>query len=95
MAPLMSTSAPIPAVSDLREQVAGCLLRDRRRLRRRLRELDERDADTADWLALAQAIARSRTLAEARAAGGLPLPPPARGVMALMSKVMTRTAYWF
>ncbi|MGD9388325.1 MAG: 2-polyprenyl-3-methyl-6-methoxy-1,4-benzoquinone monooxygenase [Gammaproteobacteria bacterium] len=32
--------------------------------------------------------------AEARAAGGLPLPPPARGLMAVMSKVMTRTAYW-
>lgn len=31
---------------------------------------------------------------QARAAGGLPLPPPARGLMALMSKVMTRTAYW-
>lgn len=32
--------------------------------------------------------------AEARAAGGLPLPAPARGFMALVSKVMTRTAYW-
>lgn len=32
--------------------------------------------------------------AEARAAGGLPLPAPARGLMAVMSKVMTRTAYW-
>ena len=32
--------------------------------------------------------------AEARAAGGLPLPPPARHLMTLMSKVMTRTAYW-
>lgn len=32
--------------------------------------------------------------AEARAAGGLPLPAPARGLMTLMSKVMTRTAYW-
>jgi 3-demethoxyubiquinol 3-hydroxylase len=32
--------------------------------------------------------------AEARAAGGLPLPRPARGLMTLMSKVMTRTAYW-
>jgi ubiquinone biosynthesis monooxygenase Coq7 len=32
--------------------------------------------------------------AEARAAGGLPLPAPARGFMALVSKGMTRTAYW-
>lgn len=32
--------------------------------------------------------------AEARAAGGLPLPAPARGLMTVMSKVMTRTAYW-
>lgn len=32
--------------------------------------------------------------AEARAAGGLPLPAPAKGLMTLMSKVMTRTAYW-
>lgn len=32
--------------------------------------------------------------AAARAAGGLPLPAPARGFMALVSKVMTRTAYW-
>jgi 3-demethoxyubiquinol 3-hydroxylase len=32
--------------------------------------------------------------AEARAAGGLPLPAPARGLMTLMSKLMTRTAYW-
>ena len=32
--------------------------------------------------------------AAARAAGGLPLPGPARGFMALVSKVMTRTAYW-
>ena len=32
--------------------------------------------------------------AEARAAGGLPLPAPARALMTLMSKVMTRTAYW-
>jgi 3-demethoxyubiquinol 3-hydroxylase len=32
--------------------------------------------------------------AEARAAGGAPLPAPARGLMSLMSKVMTRTAYW-
>ena len=32
--------------------------------------------------------------AEAREAGGLPLPAPARGVMTMMSKVMTRTAYW-
>jgi 3-demethoxyubiquinol 3-hydroxylase len=32
--------------------------------------------------------------AEARAAGGVPLPAPARGLMSLMSKVMTRTAYW-
>lgn len=32
--------------------------------------------------------------AEARAAGGLPLPAPARGLMTLMSKVMTRAAYW-
>ncbi len=67
MAPLMPTPDPIPAVSDLRDQIDACLLRDRRRLRRRVRELDERDADTADWLALAQAIAESRTLAERRA----------------------------
>lgn len=32
--------------------------------------------------------------AAARAAGGLPLPAPARGVMSLMSKFMTRAAYW-
>lgn len=32
--------------------------------------------------------------AVAQAAGGLPLPTPARGLMTLMSKVMTRTAYW-
>lgn len=32
--------------------------------------------------------------AEARAAGGLPLPAPARGLMTMLSKVMTRTAYW-
>lgn len=32
--------------------------------------------------------------AVAQAAGGLPLPSPARGLMTLMSKVMTRTAYW-
>lgn len=32
--------------------------------------------------------------AEAREAGGLPLPLPARGLMQLMSKFMTRTAYW-
>jgi 3-demethoxyubiquinol 3-hydroxylase len=32
--------------------------------------------------------------AEARAAGGLPLPAPARGLMTAMSKLMTRTAYW-
>jgi 3-demethoxyubiquinol 3-hydroxylase len=32
--------------------------------------------------------------AEARAAGGAPLPAPARDLMSLMSKVMTRTAYW-
>lgn len=32
--------------------------------------------------------------AEAKAAGGLPLPPPARALMTLISKVMTRTAYW-
>lgn len=30
----------------------------------------------------------------AREAGGLPLPAPARGFMAMVSKVMTRTAYW-
>jgi 3-demethoxyubiquinol 3-hydroxylase len=32
--------------------------------------------------------------AVAQAAGGIPLPSPARGLMTLMSKVMTRTAYW-
>lgn len=32
--------------------------------------------------------------AEARAAGGLPLPGPARDLMATMSRIMTRTAYW-
>jgi len=32
--------------------------------------------------------------AEAREAGGLPLPAPARGLMTLVSRVMTRTAYW-
>lgn len=32
--------------------------------------------------------------AEARAAGGLPLPPPVRGLMRVVSKFMTRTAYW-
>jgi 3-demethoxyubiquinol 3-hydroxylase len=32
--------------------------------------------------------------AEAREAGGLPLPAPARGLMTLMSRLMTRTAYW-
>lgn len=32
--------------------------------------------------------------AAARAAGGLPLPAPARGVMSLMSSFMTRAAYW-
>jgi len=32
--------------------------------------------------------------AAAREAGGLPLPAPARGLMTLMSKVMTRAAYW-
>lgn len=32
--------------------------------------------------------------AEAREAGGLPLPAPARALMTVMSKVMTRTAYW-
>lgn len=32
--------------------------------------------------------------AEARAAGGAPLPAPARGLMTLISKLMTRTAYW-
>ena len=31
---------------------------------------------------------------EARKAGGLPLPTPARNFMAAVSKVMTRTAYW-
>ena len=30
----------------------------------------------------------------AREAGGLPLPPPAKGIMTMMSKFMTRTAYW-
>lgn len=39
-------------------------------------------------------IDEERHGAEARAAGGLPLPAPARGLMAVMSKVMTRTAYW-
>jgi ubiquinone biosynthesis monooxygenase Coq7 len=33
--------------------------------------------------------------AEAREAGGAPLPAPAKGLMQLMSRVMTRTAYWF
>lgn len=33
--------------------------------------------------------------AEAREAGGLPLPAPARGLMTAMSKLMTRAAYWF
>lgn len=33
--------------------------------------------------------------AEARDAGGAPLPPPAKGLMQLMSRVMTRAAYWF
>jgi 3-demethoxyubiquinol 3-hydroxylase len=32
--------------------------------------------------------------ATARQAGGLPLPPPARGVMTVMSTFMTRVAYW-
>ncbi len=32
--------------------------------------------------------------AQAREAGGLPLPAPARGLMAAVSKLMTRTAYW-
>lgn len=32
---------------------------------------------------------------EARDAGGLPLPAPARGLMTLVSRIMTRTAYWF
>jgi len=32
--------------------------------------------------------------AAARAAGGVPLPAPARGLMTVMSKVMTRAAYW-
>jgi 3-demethoxyubiquinol 3-hydroxylase len=32
--------------------------------------------------------------AEARAAGGLPLPAPVRHLMTLMSRLMTRTAYW-
>lgn len=32
--------------------------------------------------------------AQAREAGGLPLPAPARGLMTLVSKLMTRTAYW-
>jgi 3-demethoxyubiquinol 3-hydroxylase len=32
--------------------------------------------------------------AEAHEAGGVPLPGPARGLMRLMSRVMTRTAYW-
>jgi ubiquinone biosynthesis monooxygenase Coq7 len=32
--------------------------------------------------------------AEARSAGGAPLPLPARGFMGLISRVMTRTAYW-
>lgn len=32
--------------------------------------------------------------ATARDAGGLPLPPPARAVMTMMSTVMTRVAYW-
>ena len=31
---------------------------------------------------------------EAREAGGAPLPPPAKGLMQLMSRVMTRAAYW-
>lgn len=31
---------------------------------------------------------------EARAAGGAPLPLPARGFMGLISRLMTRTAYW-
>jgi ubiquinone biosynthesis monooxygenase Coq7 len=33
--------------------------------------------------------------AEARAAGGLPLPAPMRSLMATLSHFMTRTAYWF
>ncbi len=32
--------------------------------------------------------------AEAREAGGAPLPTPAKGLMQLMSRVMTRAAYW-
>ena len=67
MAPLMPTPDPIPAVSELRDQIDTCLLRDRRRLRRRIHELDERDADTGDWVALARAIDGSRTLAGRRA----------------------------
>lgn len=39
-------------------------------------------------------VDEARHGAEARAAGGLPLPAPARGLMTLMSKLMTRTAYW-
>jgi 3-demethoxyubiquinol 3-hydroxylase len=32
--------------------------------------------------------------AQAREAGGLPLPEPVRGFMNAVSKLMTRTAYW-
>ena len=69
----MPTHASPYSLSTLQEQIDNCLLRDRRRLQRRLKQLEETAADTADWVDVEQALQRSVALAAARAAA---LPQP-------------------
>ena len=64
----MPTHASPHSLSTLQEQIDNCLLRDRRRLHRRLKQLEETAADTADWVDVEQALQRSVALAAARAA---------------------------
>jgi ATP-dependent helicase HrpA len=63
----MSTHPSLDFLTRYAEKIDACLLRDRQRLRRRLRELGRTPDDSAGRLAFEQAVQRSAALASARA----------------------------
>jgi ubiquinone biosynthesis monooxygenase Coq7 len=64
-----------------------------RHLEDHLRRLSPRDRKSRAILEQMK-VDESHHATTALAAGGAPLPAPVRGMMALTSKVMTKTAYW-
>ena len=82
----LSDALSLGFVAETERQVAN-------HLEAHLRTLPGEDARSRHIVAAMQREEAGHAAA-ALAAGGAPLPPLARGVMTLASRVMTRTAYW-